>query len=105
MSLTDHGNQGAKLDSPLSTNSISSLSSNKSTDCLSARSHCPRTSPTESSPGENRDDSSGDTGVRVLEVGVKLVIAVRNDRADNSRVVSEQKRPNGTKEMSQVSKR
>jgi hypothetical protein len=47
------------------------------------------TSLTERSSGENRDDSSGDTGVGVLEVGVELVIAVRNDRSDDSRVVTE----------------
>jgi hypothetical protein len=51
---------------------------------------------TESSSGKDRDDSTGDTGIGVLKVGVELVITVRNDRSDNARVVSEQKRPNGT---------
>ena len=51
---------------------------------------------TESSSGKNRHDRSSDTGVGVLEVGMELVIAVRDDGSDNSRVVSEQKRTNGT---------
>jgi hypothetical protein len=55
---------------------------------------------TESSSCKDRDDSSGDTGIRVLEIGVEFIVTVGNHRTNDSRIVSEQKRPDGTDEIS-----
>lgn len=50
---------------------------------------------TERSSSKDRDYSSGDIGVRVLEVRVEFGVTVGNNGTDDSRIISEEKRPNG----------
>jgi hypothetical protein len=59
---------------------------------------------TEGTSGEHRDDSSGDARIGLVKIGMKFVIAVGDNRPDDTRIISEQERSDGTGTVSNISR-